>query len=93
MMADALQKAHTECQGVNIGEVRKAEGPTIGDESWATEAGFTVTTGNQILSGVLTTIVFRQGQVNVSVGIARFGNTGVADELVRLAKVLAERAR
>ena len=93
MMSDALQKAHTECQGVNIGEVTKAEGPTFGDESWASEASFTVTTGNQTLSGVLTTVVFRQGQVIVSVGIARFGNTGVSDELVRLAKVLAERAK
>ncbi len=93
MMADTLQKAHTECQGVSFGEVAKLEGPTIGDESWASEASFTVASGNATLSGVLTTVAFRQGQVTASVGIATLGNTGASDELVRLARVLAERAK
>jgi hypothetical protein len=91
MIADSLGEANTECQGVNIGNVKEFAPPIIGDESWGSDASFTVPSDDQNLSGVLTTVIFRQGQVIVSVWVMRLGDAGAPDEAVRLAKALVER--
>ena len=90
MIADALQEANTECQGASVGRVERFEVPTIGDESWGGDLHATVPNGADTLSIVITTAAYRQGQVVANAMIARFGDTGVPDETVRLAKALAQ---
>ena len=91
MIADMLQEANAECQGVSVGRVEKFEMPTIGDESWGGELHATVPNGAATISIVITTAAYRQGQLVANAMIARFGDTGVPDEAVRLAKALAQR--
>jgi len=65
--------------------------PTIGDESWGSETGFTDTVGSRTFSGVATIVISRKGQVLISESIARFGDTGAPDEAVRLTKLVVGR--
>ena len=91
VITETLQWANTECNGLNIGVVQKFDFPTIGDESWGSDANFTTLSGNRPLSGVVTTVVSRRGQVIVNESIVRFGSIGLADEAVRLTKLVVQR--
>ena len=94
MMADTLQEAHTECQGVSFGEVAKLQGPTVGDESWASEASFTVASWERNPLGGPHHRRVPTGSGNRECrDCDLLAIRALLMKLVRLAKVLAERAK